>query len=408
MGGRSLLGLIGLGVKRVTGRLKGPAPGRMLVSLCGIAVAIAVLVVVTGLALGLSSTATVQGDDVDYWIVPETGDVGSAPLSYEGPRLGSVHNVSAELRRDDRISYATPVAIEPIQLESTDSGEQGYVLALGVLPAAEQQSVVGADVSQFNSSYPHYANAGYDGEWTGELIASPAAASQLAVEPGSELVVADGNESFRVQTVTEDEVTIGVGDVPVVLTHLAELQTVTGLAEGDQADQILVATNDQDVRSDLENAYPNTDVVTRSGLTEIDTTPTSLPFAMAVTAGITALGIGALFVATMMGLELNASRRSLAVLAAVGFSRRSIGLVVVIETLTLAVLGGLVGIILGVASILALNAGLAGAIGLPPVAVLDPILVGYGLATATAVGLLATGYPLYIASRTSALEELTQ
>lgn len=408
MGWRSLSGLLALGVRRIAGRLTGPAPGRILVSLAGIAAAIAVLVIVSGLALGLASTATVEGDNVDYWIVPDDGDTGSTPLAFEGARLGSVHNVSAELQRDERISYATPVAIEPIHLEAPESGDRAYVLALGVLPADGSQSVVGVDIGPLDETYPHHANGSYDGEWTGELLASPAAATQLGVDAGNDLETVDGADPFHVLTIADDEVTIGIGDVPVVITHLAELQSVTGLTEGDQADQILVATDDAAVREDIAGTYPNTEVVTRAGLAEISTTPTSLPFAMAVGAGVTALGIGALFVATMMGLELNASRRSLAVLSAVGFSRSSIGFLLVVETLTLALLGGMIGIILGLGGIITLNAGLGDLVGLPPVAIIDPILVGYGLVTAAAVGLLAAVYPLYIAWRTTVLEELTR
>ncbi|SDJ94437.1 putative ABC transport system permease protein [Halovenus aranensis] len=380
----------------------------MVVSLCGIAAAIAVLVVVTALALGLSSTATVEGDNVDYWIVPETGDVASTPLPSEGPRLGSTHDIAFELQRNDRIAYITPVAIEPIQLTSATSGNETYVLALGVLPADQQQSVVGADVSQLNATYPHYANGSYNGVWTGELLASPAAAAQLDVDAGETLRTGQANQSFTVQDVTDSEVTVGVSQVPVVITHLAELQTLAGLADGDLADQILVATNDDTVRETLTGVYPNTEVVTRAGLGQIDPTPTSLPFAMALTAGITSLGIGALFVATMMGLELNASRQRLAVLSAIGFSRLSISLVLVAETVTVAVLGGVIGTGLGLGCVVGLNAGLAEMIGLPAVAVLDSVLVVYGIVTAAVVGLLATGYPLYIARRTTVLEELTQ
>ena len=406
MGRRSVLGLVGLGVRRVFGRLTGPAPGRMFVSLAGIAIAIAVLVVVTGLGLGLATTGTVQGEDVSYWIVPDEGDTGNTPLAFEGARLGSVHTTTVELRQDERITYATPVAIEPKRFESED-GEDAYVLALGVIPA-DNQSVVGMNIDSLDSSYPYYANGSYDGEWTGELVASPAAATQLNATTGTNLSTSGTDQQFRVVDVADEEVSAGIGDIPVAVVHLAELQSVTGLTESDQADQILIATDDATVREDIAETYPETNVVTRAGLTEIDTTPTSLPFAMSLGAGLTALGIGAAFITTMMGLELNATRTSLAALSAVGFSRSSVAFLLVVETLTLAVLGGIVGIGLGVGGIFLLNAGLAGVVGLPPVAVFDPILVAYGLSTATIVGLIATAYPLYIARRTTILGELTR
>jgi putative ABC transport system permease protein len=127
---------------------------------------------------------------------------------------------------------------------------------------------------------------------------------------------------------------------------------------------------------------------------------------MALAATIVAGGIGVAFVATMMGLELTAGRRELAVLGAVGFSRRSRALVVVSETVTVAVIGGALGVGLGAVATVAVNAGVASAIGVPSLATVTPAVAGYAFVVAVLVGLCAAPYPLYLTIRTDTVEAL--
>jgi len=407
-GSRSLPGVVGLGVRRVFGRLTGPTPGRTVVSVLGVAVAIAVLVVVTGLSLGLAGTATVEAEGVNYWIVPEEGETGMTPLAYEGARLGAVHDVAARIAEDSRVEYATPVAIQPLRLDDPGSDERRYVLAIGVVPSAGDRSIAGMSTGPLNDQYPYYAGGSYDGPWTGELVVSPAVADRLDVAVGDELDAGGTDRQLRVVSVESDDPTVGAGEVPAVAMHLAELQTLTDTVEGDQADQILVVTDGSDLKDDLAATYPETSVVTRAGLFSVSATPTNLPFAMAVASGLVALGIGVAFVTTMMGLELTATRQSLAVLDAVGFSWWSVALLLVTETVTVVVLGGILGVALGAAGVAGLNAGVTDAVGLPGVATFEPVLIAYGLGIAVVVGVLSVGYPLYIAWRTRTLSELTR
>lgn len=407
-GRRSLSGIIGLGIRRVVGRLTGPTPGRTVICLAGVAVAIGVLVVVTGLSLGIAGTATVEHDDVNYWIVPEEEETGVTPLAYEGAQLGSVHDVANDIAEDDRIEYATPVALQPLRVENPRTEERRYVLAIGIIPSATDRSIAGIRTNALDPDYPHYAGGEYDGEWTGELVASPAVADWLDVGVGDTVIAGNPGREMHVADVVPEDPMVGVGEVATVVVHLAELQTLTETAEGDQADQILVDTDGSDVASELTGRYPQTSVVSRDGLFSVSATPTNLPFAMALASGLVALGIGVAFVTTMMGLELTATRQSLAVLDGVGYSWSSIALLLAAETVTIVVLGGAAGIVLGAVGIVGVNAGLADAVNLPAVATFDPSLVVYGMATAVTVGILSVVYPLYIARRTDTLGELTR
>ena len=404
---RRIPGIVGLGFRRVWGRLTGSTPGRTFVSIIGVAAAIGVLVTVTGLSLGLAASGTVASEGVNYWIVPDQQSVGSTPLAYEGASLGSVHQSAAQIRQDDRVDYVTPVAIQPIRLDPPN-GDRTYVLALGIVADESDRTVAGVDTGALTPGDPFYADGTYAGNWTGDLVASPGVSEQLDVEPGSRLAVPNQNRSFTLRAVSEGTADVSAGTIPVVVVHLSELQAVTNTTGGDQADQILVATSDDSVRTRLENIYPRTSVQTRSGFSQLSPRVTSLAFAMAVAAGLIALGVGVAFVATLMGLEFTATRRSLAAIQAVGYSRSSVVFLIMTETLVVTLIGGVIGIALGWIGIVGLNAGVARSFDLAGAARFDPLLVPYGLCAAVLVGVLSVGYPLYIAYRTEPLEELTR
>jgi putative ABC transport system permease protein len=378
------------------------------VCIAGVAVAIGLLFVVTGISLGLAAGATVESEDIDYWIVPDESGSGSVPLEAEGARLSRVHEVTDRLRDDDRIDYVTPVALRPVRLENPRTGSGTYVIAVGVIPPDRPRRVADMDVSALDAEYAHYDGGSYDGEWSGEIVVSPGVAADLGLERGDAAGVARSDRPLTVAAVNDREMAAGFGEVPAIAMPLAELQSMTGLAASDEADQILVGTTDSSVASDLEAVYPGTEVVSRAGISGAEATPTNLPLAMALAAALVAGGIGVAFVATMMGLELTAGRRELAVLDAGGFSGRARSIVVVAETITVAVLGGIAGVALGLAATAAVNAGVASALGLPSLVRTPPWLAGYALAAAVLVGLCAAPYPLYLAANTDTLEELTR
>ena len=405
---REFAAVCGLGVRRVIGRLRGAAPGRMSVCIAGVAIAVALLFVVTGLSIGLAGSSTVESEDIDYWIVPDEGGAGSVPLQSEGARLSQVHTVTEELNRDDRIAYASPVVLQPLRLENPTTGDSEYVVAVGVIPTGDQRRIADLNISSLDPDYQYYADGSYDGTWSGDIVASPTVADRLTLQPGDTVAVANSDRTLTLTKINDREMAAGFGEVPAVAMPLAELQTLTGLDTADEADQILVSTTNPAVESDLDNLYPQTEVVSRAGITGVDATPTNLPLAMSLAATLVAGSIGIAFVATMMGLELTAGRKELAVLSAVGFSERARALVVVSETVTVAILGGILGVGLGVLTTLGVNAGIASALGVPSLATITPVLVVYALLAAVAVGICAAPYPLYLTMRTNTLEELTR
>lgn len=404
MGQRS--SLIRLGVAQTVGKLQTGDSRRLLLTVVGVALAVALMISVTGVAINLASGSTVQGDDVDYWIVPEGGSVNSVAVSVEGPQLGSVHETTARIQADDRVSFATPVELQILQLSTAESSE--YVLAAGVIPPGGDQEILGLPSHQLTPEDPHYANGSYDGPWTGEAVVSSAAAELLGIEEGATLTPTrvSANQTFQATTIAEGDLSGGVGPIPVILVHTSELQTLTNTASQDQADQILVSTNDPAVESTLESIYPETQVLLRAGLGGSDLSTSSLPLAVAVAALLATVAIGTLFVATLMGLESIAARETIAVRAALGFSTSSQMLIVLAQTLTIAGLGGLCGTVLGFGGVYVLNAGATVFAGVGQIAAFHPGLLVYGPGVAVLIGVLATPYPAWLAARTDHLEVL--
>ena len=400
--GRRLAGLVRLGVHRTASRT---ARSRQVAfAAVGVALAVGLVVTVGGVALALASGPVAGDGSVDYRVVPSGGSVESIAVRVGGPKLGGVHATAAELSADPRVEYATPVDFQVLRVSNpaTDAGE--YVLFVGVVPEPDA-SVAGLPLSALRPGDPHYANGSFDGEWTGEVVVSEAAGRLLDATPGTALrIEAAPDRSFAVVGRAEATTEYGPASVPVAVVHLAELQAVTGGTAADQADQILVRTDDRSVRRDIARLYPRTEVVAAGDLTG-DLSRSGLPLAVALTALVTALTVGTLLVGTTMGLATVDDRRSLATFAAVGLSGRSRVLVVLVEVLTVAVLGGLLGVALGVGGVALANALSRRYVGVP-VATVDARLLLAGLVVAVLIGLLAAVYPVWLGRRTPVVEVL--
>lgn len=426
------VGLAEFGLRRVLGRAAAGGSSRVLLSVAGVAIAVALMTTVTGVSLGLASQSAVQSEGVDYWVVPEQASLDTIAVDVGGPKLGEVHPVAARLTADPRVRSATPVLVQVVPVRNVDAGTREYVVLVGVIPdgggrgdgdgtagaggaagadgAADATTVAGLPTAALAPGDPYYADGGYDGAWTGEAVVSEATAELLNASEGSTLAIegtdagANRNRTrtFSVTSVARGGLETGVGAAPVALVHLAELQAVTGATAGDQADQILVRTNAAGVRSEIEGLYPGTSVVTRTGLATSgrQVSLSSLPFAMAVAAFVVSVVVGALFVATLLGLEVTAERETLAALAAVGYSERSRAALVFLEVVLLSVVGGVVGGVVGFGAIQLVNAAAAQLIGVGDVALFRPVLLAYGLAVALVIGVVASPYPVVLSRRT--------
>jgi putative ABC transport system permease protein len=404
-----LRGVVGLAGARLGHRLR-DRDGQTLLSVGGVAVAVALLLVVTSVSAGLVTGGTVGTDETDYWIVPE-GSSGSAVTAVEGQRLGQVHPVSERLADREGVTDATPVLAGVLRFQPAGSdAESEYGLVLGVVPGASDQRVAGLPTGALSPGDPHYANGTYNGTWTGEAVLSESAAETFApgdgrLRRGVELTIPgkDVGEGFTATTVAASDGP-GLGQLPVVVVHLAELQTLTGGTRGDVADQILVASDGSVAAEDLAGVYPNVQVLTRGELLTSRAQSSGLPVAMAAAALVVAVVVGTLFLVTTVGFSVLADAEARAVLTAIGVSGTSRATLVAGETLATAALGGLVGI-----GGWLLAAGVVAVLGLFGTAVpfaVRPVFGLYGLAVALGVGLVSLPPLVLVSRRTRAVREV--
>lgn len=397
---RRALGLIRVGTVRAVSRTLRSDGSRVRISVIGVAIAIATLVLVTGIAVGLGAETTAYGSDVDYWIVPEGGGA-SALVNTGGAMFGETHPTTAELTEREEIEYATPVLTRPIQLESAT--EQEYVLAVGVVGAADASRIAGLPPSALSPGDPHFGDGAYDGPRTGELVASGAVASVLDIDESSEVTIVGPDESATVVAVA-DAREGAAGDVPIVLMQLSELQTITGADEGDQADQILVSSTSTGIASELGTVYPQSTVETRSGLLAQNTVDQDLSLALGLTGLLTAVGIGLLFICATMGMEVVADRRELTTMTALGISTQSQLTVIGVQTIVTTLLGGIVGSLFGAIGIVAVNRGVTEIVDLSAVAIFHPVYFVYGIGVALLIGVLSLPYLFVLLARTGGID----
>ena len=395
-----VFGGIRLGFAQIRGKLRGGSRGRLLICLLGVGLAIAVLVVVLGLSFGLAGGELIESEDVDLWLLPDDAGLQDGPLPAEGSRIDSAHDLAATIEGDDRVDFASPVLIEFIEVENTISGERAWVVGLGIKPLPDEGAIAGLETSALRTES--------NDEGSIDLVLSAATGQQLLAVSGDEVRISGSDRTAVVAAISEEDVHSPAGELPVVLMDIDDLQQTTGAAEDDLADQILISTDSAAVQSELRDHYPEYEISTRADLFGSEVSPTDLPVAMAAGAGLVAIGIAAAFVATTMGLELAATRRSMAVLDALGVGTTTKSIAIMAETLIISVLGGLLGVVLGWIGINAINTGLAAFIGLPTVAIFSSTIALMGIAAAILVGMISVWYPWWIAWRTNTLEELTR
>lgn len=404
-----VIGLLALGVHRVTGRVRAGRGRRTALSVVGVALAVGLMLIVTGTSLGLATQNSVYGANVGYWIVPQSASASTMPVSVGGPRFGSVHAASVHMSSFSGVHYATPVSFAVANLSTANAS--AYVLVAGVVvhPAV---TISGVDTTALASGDPHYANGTYNGSWTGQMVVSSGAAGLLNATDGTAVTFPAGHGAnasagrFHVVSVQSASAN-AVGSFPIAVVHSSELQSLTGSSDGDTAGRILVNTNRPSVRKRLASVYPDSKVVSASGGSLRTITDSKLALAVGLTAFVVAVVVGTLFVATSMGLEVTADRREFATLAALGLPWRSQALVLGAQTVTVTLVGGVLGAALGIGGIAATNQLAEFLLGTGRIARFTPVLAGYGIAVAVAIGVLAVPYLVWLLTRTSVLDNLS-
>lgn len=406
--------LIGFSISRLWNRATRTRSGRIAATTTAVALTIALLIVLTGIALALADGGVVSENDATVEIEPADSASASAIDGVESPRLGETNERAATISAEDGVDHASPVLVEPVRLENGD-GEPRTILMVGVVPDGDRRTVAGLPTDGLEAGDSHYDTGSYAGPPREEILLSTAASERLEATEGDELSVAGGNAAVPADmapSVTVSGVETagseGENEAPIALVHLSELQHVSGAANGELADRVLVWGEADAAEAASEAAYPNAAIESPDGIALDSLFDDGLALATSVLALVASIAICASFVATTMGMTVDEDRQTLAVLESVGFPTISRLVIVALSTLATTAVGALVGVGLGVGAIHVVNAAASATIAPGAIAVSHPLFVPYGVGVALLAGLVAVPYPLAVASRTSVIEEVSQ
>lgn len=236
---------------------------------------------------------------------------------------------------------------------------------------------------------------------SGEVLLGDVAARELGLAPGDALRLRDGDA--RVAGIYHTGVSYqdagAAIDLPAAQRLSGRKREVTTLA-------ILVdaGVKTSTLAASLGHAFPGLAAITEpSEVARADTNSRLISKATAVIA-VLALVIGGLAVTNTMLMAVLERQREMGLLAAVGWHRRRIWLLVVGESLALCLLGGVIGVALGVLGSDALVRALDATGFVSPVHRVGDL--GSALAVGLAIGLAGALYPAWRATRLSPADGL--
>jgi putative ABC transport system permease protein len=337
----------------------------------------------------------------DLWV--SGGPVELRPGSVGGfeNSLIDSHTVEREMEARDDVETANPLIFQTLYISTNQSD---FETVVGVGASTQGPSVNFVEGGGIEEGDTHYANGTYEGPMQHEVIIDERTANQYnlsvndSVYLGGTLASANENE-FRVVGISSTYSQF-VG-APTVVMPPSEIQEITGTTASDRATMMSVQVAEgyeaRETAERLQADYP--DYTVRTNREQLEAT---LQDKAVIIASGTGLAVMAVVAGILLLLNLQLSfvyrhRETFGALTAIGTSRWSLVVVVLVNTLTIGLVGGLLGVGLSVPSVWVVNevaALLSGFTGV--VSVSRPILLG-GFVVSTAVSLLGgVGAAVYL------------
>ncbi|WP_255170938.1 ABC transporter permease [Natrononativus amylolyticus] len=399
-------GVVGLAAAQVR-----HTPVRTALSVLGIALAVLAVTLLASTGFGVLETGQERfaAADRDLWITG--GSVEVTPQGgLENPIVGA-HEISASLEARDDVETAAPLAFHGVYVEHGDDRE--LVTAVGLpgthagLDLEAGEPLEGGDL--------HYADGGYDGPRTDELIVDRSTADALGLEVGDDVVVsssADGGG--RAVTV------VGISSTysqflgtPTVTMPLSELQALAGTTESDRATFVTVALADgadaAAAQAAIQEEHPEYEVRSNEEQFERMLESHVLVMASAVTLVVLAVLVGSALALNVLVLSVVQQSREFVALQLLGVSRWTLTGVVLVQGLVLGALGGLVGLAATPVLAAGVNEAAVRLTGFPDLLRVTADVYALGGAVAAVIclfGSVAVG--AYLASRLGATSRLLE
>jgi putative ABC transport system permease protein len=368
-----------------------------LMTALGVALVVMILFILLGFTSGLRRTL-LQSDNGDAWIVLSRG-VSSEPGSYITREQYDILRSRPEIAADaSGLPLISPEGVTGFDANSgTASSNSGFAFLRGVYPIAYQV---------------HRAMRIVSGRWPARGQAEMVVGSKLAArfpELAPAHQIRFGRRTWTIVGIFSDA---GSARESEVWTDLDVLQQDIRYANGFASLHLVLkpGTEDSLKQALTKDARLKVDLVTEQEFyTEQSKLADNLRALGLVVAAI--LGIGATF-GGMNTMYAAVARRGkeIGVLRAIGFSRADVLVGFVIESVMLALAGGVMGELLGVAM-----AGMTGLSSRPMKAgvfifsfQLSPAAFTWGLVAAALIGALGGLLPAWRAARTGVINSLRE
>jgi len=339
----------------------------------GIMLVTALLMVANGLNTQFQQLS--GGSGADFVVLDHSSDLSSSRVNA---------SIETDLEKMDGISWVSGMVIS-----TTNIGDRPFAFVMGVNPGEKS-------VEQFRIVEGRTLQSGD----TGKVIIGRVMATQEGLKIGDTLNIKD--KSFEVVGIYETGVTTEDGGVVV---PLGEAQSLFDL--GDQVSMLQVKVENIDrvdaIRTQIENRYPQLLALKGS---EVANQQADLQLINSISSliALIAILVGSIVVMNTMIMSVMERTREIGVLRAIGWKRRKILLLILKESFTISIIGGVIGIVLGIVMVNLLTNLAKISLNLP--VTLD-LVVGVFLITII-LGILGGFYPAWRASKMSPMEALSR
>ena len=367
-------------------------PGRTAFAVAGVAVASAMLLDMLMLAGGLQASfrGLLSGAGFELRVSP----AGTLPLDTDATLQNAVVLADA-IRAEPGVAAVSPVLALNIRMEqpsaaAADSGD-AIVFALGVDPAAQglYRIADGRDLEAPSEILVDVRSPAGVGD---TIRLSGVRSFGSAASASSELIVV-GTAEFIYSSASEVPVALDIG----ALRQLASRPAEASFFMLDAAPEV----DPDELAQRLGAAFPSVEIVSIREIVRRAEERLSYFQQLAFILGSVSLVVTALLVGTIMAVSINDRYGIIAALRAIGVSRRSIIVTLLVETFVLVLLAGSIGLVLGSVTARYLEGILSDFPGLPAAIrffVLEPRQLWLAIAALTTVGIAAALIPAYRAS----------
>ncbi len=356
----------------------------------GVAMMVAVISVTAAMQARVESKLREFG--ANMVVMPKTLEM---PIAYGGVSIAAVAAPVGELTEED----ATLVA--SIQRKDALRGVSPKLIG-AIQVEGKEFMLVGTRFRDELKMKPWWHIEGDKPALSRDILLGAITAQQLGKKAGDRLVL--GGKEFRVVGVLDAQFSTEDRAIFADLRETGLLFNQPGKVSFIEVSTWCAACPVETIVEQISSKLPHAKVVAVKQLVEAELSQVRLvtDFAIALTAII--LVVGSLIMLLTMMASVRERAQEIGILRAVGFRQSQVMRLILLESVTISLIAGGLGAIIGSIAAMVLSGYLAGPEALPP---FDPRFVAMAVVLAVVMGTVPTVYPARKASRLDPVTALT-